>query len=380
MNRPSSGLAIDGAAPAVPEGPPDWPPADAEVADVLQQAYQSGDWGRYEGAFTSRLSRRIAEHWGVEHVQLCCSGTLAVELALRGLGVGAGDEVVLAAYDFPGNFRAVEAVGARPVLIDLDPDTWSLDISRLPESVGPDTRAVIASHLHGTLADMARLRPLAHELGLKVVEDACQVPGATLDGRPAGCWGDVGVLSFGGSKLLTAGRGGAVLTGDPLMAQRMRVASERGNQLYPLSELQAAVLLPQLDKLPARHVTRLRHARQIVQRLKGGRVLRPAPWPRPGCEPAFYKVGFWLAAPSGECRDEVRLALQAEGLAVDSGFRGFVQRSSRRCRAVGTLQHAHRAAQHTLLLHHPVLLAPPHMMAQVLEAFLKVDRQFVTSR
>jgi dTDP-4-amino-4,6-dideoxygalactose transaminase len=146
----------------------------------------------------------------VRHAWLGSSGTIAVELALRGLKVAAGDEVILAAYDFPGNFRAIEAIGARPMLVDLAPGTWTLDVDHVEAAISPVTKAIVVSHLHGSLADMQRLCELANERGLTIVEDACQVPGASISGRPTGSWGDCGILSFGGSKLLTAGRGGAI--------------------------------------------------------------------------------------------------------------------------------------------------------------------------
>src|SRR5262249_27521235 len=136
----------------------------------------------------------------------------AVELALRALKVGPGDEVVLAAYDYPGNFLSVHAVGAHPVLVDVELGNWNLGPERLAEAIGPATRAVIASHLHGGLVPMREVMEVAAARGVAVVEDAAQAPGAEVQGRKAGTWGDAGVLSFGGSKLLTAGRGGALLT------------------------------------------------------------------------------------------------------------------------------------------------------------------------
>src|SRR5262249_55040345 len=142
----------------------------------------------------------------------CASGTLAVELALRALRVGPGDEVVLAGYDYGGNFLSVHAVGAVPVLADVEPGGARLDARRGGEALGPATRAVIASQLHGGLADMAALAEACAARGVAVVEDAAQGPGATVQGRPAGAWGDLGVFSFGGSKLLAAGRGGALVT------------------------------------------------------------------------------------------------------------------------------------------------------------------------
>ncbi len=95
------------------------------------------------------------------------------------------------------------------MLVDIDPRSWCLAPERIAAAQSPATRAVIVSHLHGGLADMQQLTDVARRFNLGVVEDACQAPGATVQGRPAGTWGDVGVLSFGGSKLLTAGRGGA---------------------------------------------------------------------------------------------------------------------------------------------------------------------------
>src|SRR5205085_10640127 len=115
-------------------------------------------------------------------------------------------------YDFAGNFRAVDAVGARPVLVDIDSSTWCLDAQQVASAASDRVRAVIVSHLHGGLADMPAICEVAKAHGWSVVEDACQATAAQVHGRISGTWGDVGVLSFGGSKLLTAGRGGAVLT------------------------------------------------------------------------------------------------------------------------------------------------------------------------
>ena len=175
----------------------------------IEDAWADGSWGRYHGPHCGKLERELARLHEVDFVTLVCSGTFAVELALRGLGIARGDEVILAGYDFPGNFRAIEAIGARVALVDVEPDGWLLDLDQLPAAVGEHTRAIVVSHLHGGMADMPRLMDFAARHSLAVVEDACQSPGAIVSGRVAGSWGDVGVLSFGGSKLLTAGRGGA---------------------------------------------------------------------------------------------------------------------------------------------------------------------------
>src|SRR5262249_28403815 len=117
--------AIAGGPPVRPQGPPAWPVQDDEVFAALVAAYQDGSWGKYHGAFVERLQAALGSYHGVEFVLACGSGTFAVELALRALNVGAGDEVILAAYDYPGNFLSVHAIGAMPVLVDLDPNNWN---------------------------------------------------------------------------------------------------------------------------------------------------------------------------------------------------------------------------------------------------------------
>ena len=359
--------AILGGEPAFPAGPPWWPPADLEVLAALQRAYADGSWGRYDGPNLQALVESLERTFGLPYVLPCCSGTVAVELALRGLGVQAGDEVLLGAYDFPGNFRSIEAIGAVPVVVDLDPRSRTIDVEQVAAACGPTTKAVIASHLHGGLVDMRRLRAIADERGLAIVEDACQCPGAIVGGKPAGAWGDAGVLSFGGSKLLTAGRGGAVITARADVAQRIKVFSDRGNAAFPLSELQAAVLVTQLDKLSARAEARLRGARQIAAGLTAATELALVPISEREDRTDFYKLGmlvtFELDVGGGDgsgrfgvaLRDAFSAAARAEGIALDPGFRGFLRRGDRRRRIHGDCSTARSVIDRTLVLHHPIL-------------------------
>jgi perosamine synthetase len=374
-------LAIDGGQPLLPTGPPAWPQPDEDVREALAAAYVDGSWGRYSGPHSERLVELLAAMHAVRHVALCSSGTIAVELALRGLKVGPGDEVILAAYDFPGNFRAVEAVGARPVLIDLANESWTLDSDQLAAAISRQTKAIIVSHLHGSLADMRRNCQIAAEHGLGLVEDACQVPGAMVQGQPAGSWGDCGILSFGGSKLLTAGRGGAILTNRDDVIQRIRIFSQRGNESFPLSELQAAVLVPQIPKLAAANQRRLSAASQLLALVGEVPGLLPLSLVADDqTQPAFYKLPWLLTGNDDACdspqfeqlRRRFIAAVQAEGLLIDEGFRGFARRTSNRCRVVGDLTNARRAAAGTVLLHHLVLLESAETMGKVAEAIRKV--------
>jgi dTDP-4-amino-4,6-dideoxygalactose transaminase len=348
--------------------------ADAAVRQALEAAWEDGSWGRYFGGHVERLEQRLAIEHGIGHVLSCGSGTFAVELALRALKVGPGDEVVLAAYDYPGNFLAIHAVGAFPVLVDVDSHNWNLSVEALGGAFTSATRAVIASHLHGGLVPMRELTELATAHGLRVIEDAAQCPGARVQGRPAGTWGDVGVLSFGGSKLLTAGRGGAILTRHADVAQRARVALHRGNHVCPLSELQAAVLAPQLDRLAERNAQR-RSAVALLRRLLDGvpglECFRNAV---DDSEPAFYKVGLRFdAAAFGLDRARFVAALRAEGVAVDEGFAALhVGRSPSRSRCAGPLTLAERAGAGAMVLHHPVLLCGEGAIEEVAAAVRKV--------
>ena len=350
------------------------------MLSALQQAWADGSWGRYQGDNCLRLTKQLTELHGLEFVTLCSSGTIAVELALRGLGVAAGDEVLLAGYDFPGNFRSIEAIGARPVLVDIHPANWCLDPQLLAAAVGPCARAILVSHLHGGMAPMQRITEFARSAGLKVVEDACQAPGARIDGRIAGTWGDAGVLSFGGSKLLTAGRGGAVLTRDADVHQRTKIFSQRGNDAFPLSELQAAVLLPQLDRLATRNNTRRQRVHLLLDQLKTVACLRPLQ-NLPGAEPAFYKLAWeYLPSERATCtREQFVTAAAAEGLALDVAFRGFARRSGRRCRASGELPVSRQASESTVILHHPVLLESEDVIKQAAKAVQKVAAAYQRS-
>ena len=385
---------------------PPWPHPDDEVRAALAAAYADGSWGRYFGPHSERLTELLASLFAVKHALLCSSGTIAVELALRGLKIGPGDEVILGGYDFPGNFRAIEAVGARPVLIDVgsacraEPDragdvalpipgparqagpAWTLDADQIEPACSPHTKAIIVSHLHGSLADMQRVCEVAAKLGVAVVEDACQVPGAVVQRRPAGSWGDCGVLSFGGSKLLTAGRGGAVLTSRDDVLQRIKIFSQRGNEAFPMSELQAAVLVPQVPKLAAQNVRRLASARRLVNLTQGVTGLVSCCLPDDASQPAFYKLPWLVRGNNDSCdspdfqqrRRQFIAAVQAAGLALDEGFRGFARRTSTRCRVVGNLPNAKLAAAGTVLLHHPILLGTDEAIERAAQAFIRAAR------
>ncbi len=218
------------------------------------------------GPDVSGFEEAWARWLGVDHVVGVQSGTTALMAALSALGIGPGDEVITVANTFVATVGAIHAVGATPVLVDAEPSGLLLDPGRLEGAIGPRTRAIVPVHLYGQMADMDRILDIAARHSLRVVEDAAQAHGARLGASHAGTVGDAGCFSFYPGKNLGAlGEGGAVVTGDPELAERVRKYRNHGGvakheHALPgingrLEALQAAFLqvkLPALEEWNAR--------------------------------------------------------------------------------------------------------------------------------
>ncbi len=361
--------AILGGTPVFPAGPPAWPPADPAIHAALQAAADAGAWAHYDGPFTQQLREQLARWSGCGHVELCCSGTAACELALRALQIGPGDEVILAAYDYPASFRTVLMLQATPVLVDTSPATLAPTAAHIEAAITGHTKAIVVSHLHGAVADMPAIMDLAARHQLTVIEDACQATGGTLAGKRLGSFGTLGILSFGGSKLLAAGRGGAILGNDDQLFQRMKLYATRGNSAYPLSELQAAVLLPQLQSLDARNTHRADRVSELHTALAGSDGIDLVATPA-DASPAYYKFGLLLnSAIAGVSRDRFVEAARADGIALDRGLYALHStHSKRRFRAAGPLTGADHIDAQLMQLHHPILLGSTDDIRQLADA------------
>jgi dTDP-4-amino-4,6-dideoxygalactose transaminase len=185
----------------------------------------------------------------------------------------------------------------------------------------------------------------------------------------------VGTLSFGGSKLLTAGRGGAILTSRPEFAERIKRHVMRGNDAYPLSEIQAAIVLPQVEELDALNQRRRQAVLRLCSAASVAAGLTPLQLPTEAIQPAYYKVGFHYSQADfgGLSRERFVLALRAEGIAMDPGFRSnHLIHGSRRFRAAGELREANRADTEMVMLHHPVLLEDDTAIDEIAGALRKV--------
>lgn len=228
---------------------------DGAMRTVIERA------GFIMGPEIDGFERRFAQFCSVDHCIAVSSGTAALELTLRALGVGPGDEVITVAHTFIATAEAISATGARPVFVDIDPLTYNIDPHQLRSAIGERTRAILPVHIYGQPADMSAINEVAERFDLPVIEDAAQAHGALLQGKPAGSLGRAACFSFYPGKNLGAfGDAGAITTDDDELAHTLRLIRNHGRRSKYLHEvvgygqrmdtLQAAILsakLPHLD-------------------------------------------------------------------------------------------------------------------------------------
>ncbi len=287
-------------------------------------------WISSIGRFIEEFERSFAECCGVEHAVSCCNGTVALHLALLGLGVGPGDEVLVPSLTYVASANAVRYCGAEPVFVDSDRRTWNLDPEDLRRKITPRTRAVMAVHLYGKPAPMGEIREIAAAAGIKVVEDAAEAIGATYGGRPVGSLADVSAFSFFGNKVITCGEGGMVLTQDEALARKIRQLKGQGQDFerrywfpvvgynYRMTNVAAALGLAQLEKIDDYLAARDEIASWYREELAGCPDLALAavdPGERAVCW-LFSVVLQRLPRHAGEERDSVMARLRQAG--VDS--------------------------------------------------------------
>ena len=250
------------------------PALDQTVLAVLHS-------GRYIGGeVIAQFEDAFAQFIGTAHAVGCNSGTDALVLALRALGIGPCHEVITTSFSFFATAEAISAVGATPVFVDVDPNTYLIDLDLVEAAIGPRTRAVVPVHLFGRPVDMVHCMAIARQHGLKVVEDCAQATGATWNNQPVGSWGDVGCFSFFPTKNLgAAGDAGCLTSNDATVARTARELAVHGmSERYRhtalgynsrLDAIQAAVLTVKLPHLP-RWVAARRHQAQAYSNALNG--------------------------------------------------------------------------------------------------------------
>jgi dTDP-4-amino-4,6-dideoxygalactose transaminase len=286
----------------------------AELETAVQRVLKSGWY--ILGPEVEAFEAAFAAYHGVKYAVGVASGTDAIELALRAAGVGPGDEVITVAHTAVATVCAVERAGARPILVDIDPDTYTMSPAAAEAAITPRTKALLPVHLYGHPADTRALSALAERHHLLLVEDCAQAHGALDHGRRVGTIGHLGAFSFYPTKNLGAyGDGGAVITNDSQLAARLRSLrnygqvtryehAERGINSR-LDEMQAAILSVKLAHLDEHNAVRRELAALYGQHL--ARVTLPVE--RPG---AYHVYHLYVVRHS--LRDEIREALKARGV------------------------------------------------------------------
>lgn len=247
--------------------PLDWfrPALGEEEEELILDVVRSGFVN--DGPMTRRFEQRVAEMVGVRHCVAVTSGTAAITLALMGVGVEPGDEVIVPDLTFIATANAARLAGACVKLVDIEPNRFGLDVDRVAEAIGPKTKAIVPVDVNGRAPDYGRLEALARSRGLRIVCDAAEGLGSSFLGRALGSFGDAGCLSFSPNKLVTTGQGGMIATDDTTLYHRLLELKDQGrckrgtggDDLHPVlgfnfkfTDLQAAVGLAQLDRLAER--------------------------------------------------------------------------------------------------------------------------------
>jgi dTDP-4-amino-4,6-dideoxygalactose transaminase len=287
-----------------------------EIDEAIARVFESGQF--VLGDEVTGFEREFAAYSGAAHGVGVNSGTAALHLALVAAGIGAGDDVITVPFTFVASIAAITYVGARPVLVDVDPETLTLDPAAVASAITPRTKAILPVHLYGHPADMDPILSIARRHGLIVIEDAAQAHGAQSKGRPVGSLGDMGCFSFYPTKNLGAcGEGGMVVTNRADFADALRLLRSWGERSRyhheipafnaRLQGLQGAILRVKLRHLEAWNERRRAHAARYGRLLADAAVRRPVE--RPDDRHVYHL--YVVRSPD---RDALRKALAADGI------------------------------------------------------------------
>jgi dTDP-4-amino-4,6-dideoxygalactose transaminase len=293
---------------------------EPEFLEVFSRVIQHSSF--VLGPEVKQFERQFAAYVGTSHCVAVSNGTAALQLALVSLGVGQGHEVITVPHTFIATAEAITAAGARPVFVDIDPVSFTMDPTRLEAAITRSTRAIVPVHLYGQPADMDLILEIANRHGIPVVEDACQAHGAQYKGRGAGSLGAAGCFSFyPGKNLGACGEGGAVTTDDPELARRIEMWRDHGSaqkyvHQFPglnmrMDGIQGGILSVKLKHLDRWNDQRRKAAALYAGALAGSDITLPAEMP-------YGRHVYHLYVIQTDDRDSLRQRLQEAG--VESGL------------------------------------------------------------
>lgn len=262
---------------SIPISRPDISEAEkAAVMEVLESGLLA------QGTRTAKFEERFAQLCGVKHAIAVSSGTSALHIALLSNGIGPGDEVLTTPFTFIATVNAILFTGATPVFVDIEEETFNLDLAQAESLVTSRTKAILPVHLYGQMCDMDKVLAIADRYGLKIIEDACQAILATYNGRCAGSFG-TGTFSLYATKNMMCGEGGMITTDDDAIAEQCRMLRNHGMKRryyhemlgynYRLTDLQAAIGLVQLERMPEFSQKRASNAKYLNSKIES--MIRP---------------------------------------------------------------------------------------------------------
>jgi dTDP-4-amino-4,6-dideoxygalactose transaminase len=316
-----------------------WPYFEADEIEAVAAVLRSGKVNYWTGQEGRLFETEFARSVGAQYAICVANGTVALELALRALGIGRGDEVITTSRTFIASASCIVMRGARPVCADVDPDSQNITAATVRRAITPRTKAIIAVHLAGWPCDMDEIMQLAGEHDLRVIEDCAQAQGAMYKGRPVGSMGDVAAFSFCQDKIMTTGgEGGMLTTNDPEVWERGWSFKDHGKNYaaahsrqhgdgfrwlhesfgtnWRMTEMQAALGRVALTKVPRWVETRRRHANTLTKTLSGLPGLR-IPTVPDSIHHSYYKYYVFLRPEmleDGWSRDAIVHAIKAEGV------------------------------------------------------------------
>jgi len=328
--------AILGGTPVRSQPFPEWPVIKEIDEQKFLDSLREKNWCRLSGDITTGFEQKWAELLGVRHAIGVVNGTNALYSALYALDVGPGDEVLVPAYTFVATVNAVVQQYALPVFIDTDPSTQLMDTRKIEAALTADTRCIMPVHMGGNVVDMDGVFRVAKDRNLAVVEDACQAHFAEWNGKRVGSLGNVGCFSFQASKILPCGEGGAVVTNQPELYDRMhafqnngrdRVTGTKNGYLHQgsnlrMTEFQAALLLAQLTRFEEQCRNRDANAKRLAAALAESGV-DPAGQYKNCTRNTFYvfMARYRPEAFKGLSRDRFLRAIQQEGIPIGAGYK-----------------------------------------------------------
>jgi dTDP-4-amino-4,6-dideoxygalactose transaminase len=331
----SSELALHGGKKVRENSFPAWPHYDETEREAVNRVLDSRNWWANHGVEVKEFEKEWSGYTGAKGSFAVTNGTHTLEVIFLALGIGEGDEVIVADWSFLATISAILTVNAIPKIVDVDPLTGTIDVAQAEAAIGPKTRAIVCVHVAGSMSDMDALTALCKKHGIALVEDSAHAHGSRWKGEHAGTIGDAGSFSFQASKLMTSGEGGVITTKRedliPLFKSFINCGRGEGIWYYRhlrlggnfrLSEWQGAILRAQLNRFPDQQLNRGNNANWLNTEIAKIPGFKPQ-GRYAGCTEQgnyCYVVEVDSSMLSGATRDQIRHALLAEGIPLTTSY------------------------------------------------------------